>query len=944
MRQIGRFTVTAVFLSTALGIALSDAWARQEVEHREEVPKVKKVGSTNPKMESELDALVRAFKAGNSDEVRRLAKRLPLAPKQDSVTVVLVLDSEVDDQVVSAVRALGADVQVAVMRLIQASVPISLLEELSRQPYIRYIRMPWRVYPNAVSSGGTGFRCPGLIGVSQYHTKGYKGQGVKVGIIGGDLEHGNLLRRVVRDIAPEADVYLTTEETVVELIDHILGMEGRCHVGVSGSSILPNPGDGRGPLCEAIDRVRRNGVLFVQAAGNYAQRHYEGRFRDTDRDGWHEFSPGDEGLSFYAEAGDVIDALLMWNDWNYDDPNVGTSTHDYDLYLKDRYNNTIASSTKYQNGNDLPYEHILCVAPRSGLYSLRVKKYRSSTNCILEIYNFNHDILEDEVVTSGSIAPPADARGALAVGAVDCGDVLEPYSSRGPTNAVWRACCSMMADPSRTKPDLVAPDEFVISPTEIWGGTSCSAAVVAGAAAVYLSANPNLKGHPDLLQARLEEHAKDLGTSGKDDMYGAGRINLPPISKPDLMVESVEAPDQATQGSSIAVRSVIANRGLGSAGRFVVKFYLSTNTMITKYDTYLGSKTVVGLPAGGTASLSAYVKVPTTVSPGVYYLGVVADADRQVAESREDNNTGYDRMEVVRPVRPSISHLKPSSGPVGTRVTITGTNFGSTRGTSYVTFYPDRRATRYIVWSDTRIVVEVPSGARTGDVYVRTSEGRSNGKPFTVAPPNLKVTSLTVSPQDLPEGGRVTISWSAQNVGRGAAPSWFVTSLYVDFKKVKSWYRPPNLEPGERYSGTYATDLAAGQHIVWVITDSYFRVPETDEEDNVMFAIISPQPIPAKVASGVPKTYGLGQNHPNPFNAETRIRYELPRPSHVVLEVFDVLGHKVRTLMNSFLPSGTYEQVWDGRGDDGSPVASGVYFYRLKAGDFVDMKKMLLLR
>ena len=88
-----------------------------------------------------------------------------------------------------------------------------------------------------------------------------------------------------------------------------------------------------------------------------------------------------------------------------------------------------------------------------------------------------------------------------------------------------------------------------------------------------------------------------------------------------------------------------------------------------------------------------------------------------------------------------------------------------------------------------------------------------------------------------------------------------------------------------------------------------------------------------------PKTFLLEQNYPNPFNPSTTIRYQLPVASEVKLEVYDVLGKKVATLVSERQAAGYYQYVWNANG-----LTSGVYFYRLQAGGFVETKKMMLVK
>jgi len=93
-----------------------------------------------------------------------------------------------------------------------------------------------------------------------------------------------------------------------------------------------------------------------------------------------------------------------------------------------------------------------------------------------------------------------------------------------------------------------------------------------------------------------------------------------------------------------------------------------------------------------------------------------------------------------------------------------------------------------------------------------------------------------------------------------------------------------------------------------------------------------------------PTEFDLAQNYPNPFNPETTIRYRLTQQESVTLDVFNLLGQKVRTLVNETVDAGAHSVRWDGRDANGYPTASGVYLYRLQAGEFTATRKMMLIR
>jgi hypothetical protein len=105
----------------------------------------------------------------------------------------------------------------------------------------------------------------------------------------------------------------------------------------------------------------------------------------------------------------------------------------------------------------------------------------------------------------------------------------------------------------------------------------------------------------------------------------------------------------------------------------------------------------------------------------------------------------------------------------------------------------------------------------------------------------------------------------------------------------------------------------------------------TDTEDDEDLALL-------------PDEFSLSQNYPNPFNPMTVIEYSLPHACNVRLQIYNILGRRVKTLVNDYQSAGYYSICWDGNSRNGRAAASGVYFYRINAGDFIESKKMLLLK
>ncbi|KPL18083.1 MAG: hypothetical protein AMJ92_09575, partial [candidate division Zixibacteria bacterium SM23_81] len=120
----------------------------------------------------------------------------------------------------------------------------------------------------------------------------------------------------------------------------------------------------------------------------------------------------------------------------------------------------------------------------------------------------------------------------------------------------------------------------------------------------------------------------------------------------------------------------------------------------------------------------------------------------------------------------------------------------------------------------------------------------------------------------------------------------------------------------------------------------FYKLRQVDFEGSSTWSSV----VSATASSAMPKTYVLRQNYPNPFNANTEIRYQIPEDGHVVLIIFNTLGQEVRTLVDVEQESGGYSVLWDGRDDLGHVVSSGLYFCRLKVGEFSKTIKMVLAK
>ena len=497
----------------------------------------------HPRLESALRDLVVTHDTGDLSATAEFAAQHGVTLVEGLVRVVVVGEGEADQtDVAGQIAALGGQVEATNGPWTQARLPVEALPALAEAPGVRFVRRPWLPLPVTTSEGVA------VTGADEWQGVGLNGQGVKVGVLDlgflgytnriaeGELpsevttksfagsgsesdlwghpatQHGTACAEVVHDMAPGAQLYLVNFGTEVEWADAVDWLLAQDVDAISFSVGWPvgGPGDGTGTLAEKVSDVRNAGVLWVNAAGNSARRHWMGEFNDPEDNWWHNFSGTDETNEVIVTAGLPIIVGLRWDDpW-------GGSSNDYDLFLY-RSNETspVAISEDWQTGDGDPVEFIYYAPPASDVYRVAILKQPDALPRTLELFSYNHDFYYQ--TTASSLAIPADSPGSLTVGATYWqNDVLEYFSSQGPTRD------------GRIKPDLAAPDG--VSVRSEWYasgfyGTSASAPHVAGGAALVLQAFPSFS--PTQIQSWLEDRAVDLGTAGKDNTYGAGRLNLP---------------------------------------------------------------------------------------------------------------------------------------------------------------------------------------------------------------------------------------------------------------------------------------------------------------------------------------------------------------------------------------------------------------------------------
>lgn len=434
-----------------------------------------------------------------------------------------------------------------------ARVEVSMLDDIASLPEVRTIRkvLPPVVWKGSALTEGDGL---GRADILRQHL-GFDGSGIKVGIISdgvdhwqdakasGDLPAGfnedNILRNdfggdegtamleIVHDIAPGAELYfydlggniLQFNKGIDALVD-----EG-CNIICDDISWLLEPFFEDGLVAQHVESVlKEHNTLYLSAAGNVGDRHYQGMFSNDGQD-WHDFSGGEsevKDLRLDISPGKGVTVIMQWND------KFGRSGNDYDLYLYNRETGEeIAQSIYSQDGNDDPLEAVNETNTSNEILPLGigVNKYAGEDR-ELEIYIYHHGgvkVYPYHINSADSIFGHQAASDVITVGALNADDSgrVTYYSSRGPVEIDY-------PEPElRKKPDICGIDGVSITGAggfySPFYGTSAAAPHVAALAALTWSAAPELTGAE--LRENLLSTAVDLGNSGFDNDYGFGRAD-----------------------------------------------------------------------------------------------------------------------------------------------------------------------------------------------------------------------------------------------------------------------------------------------------------------------------------------------------------------------------------------------------------------------------------
>jgi hypothetical protein len=345
---------------------------------------------------------------------------------------------------------------------------------------------------------------------------------------GGD--EGTAMLEIVHDMVPDADLYFHDwGDDVIAFnaaIDALVA--AGCNVICDDVGWLDEPFFEDGTVATHVtDVITSNDVIYVSSAGNAAEEHYQGDYYD-DGDNFHDFSRGTapEYKYLYVDIPPNGEAtvILQWND------KFGSSGNDYDLYLVDMYDwSVLDNSYDTQDGDDDPLEAISYTNTES--YTIEavigVENYNNEAETrTLEVFIYpgnGASVRSINIDPTDSIFGHPAVPGAIAVGAIDASDPdnddIESFSCQGPV--------TIIGEGERAKPDLCGIDNVSVTGTGGFGspfsGTSAAAPHVAAIAAQLWGAFPDMTG--DEIRTVLYDSAVDMGSAGRDNVYGYGRTD-----------------------------------------------------------------------------------------------------------------------------------------------------------------------------------------------------------------------------------------------------------------------------------------------------------------------------------------------------------------------------------------------------------------------------------
>ncbi len=906
-RSMGLWSVVLLLLFAWAGGAWAQefvTWPRQTEQDRSKIQYL-------------LEGLIAEARSGQPLQSSALsnwagAEMFAIRLEEDQIQVVIEATSESAIELIAQkISQVGGRVELTHEALVQAMVPFAALDELANLDEVTFLRLPVRpqrtqepMLLGAQASGSVTSEGLRVIGTEAWHQAGFNGEGIKIAIEDSgfrgytnllgrelpprqrvvtrsfradrDLEcrrcgevsqlHGLAVAEIAYDVAPGATFYLVNSETDVEArqsVDWLIDQK----VDVINTSWAFPSGcfrQGGGIFEPQIAEARQKGITWVTAAGNEADIHWEGTWRDSNFNNQHEFASGDENITLESEffeatiEGERVAALSFFFifSWDADCTEAG---NDYNLILFPE------SEPSFRLEGDWLWRPGIPIKAAGGLVFIRdpsligttdrwnvvIRKSNPSAPAArLDLLIFDCSICVrgdfQYLVPEGSVSiqEPSISPNAMTVGAVHhspnrCSRTLCPdgrllfYSSRGPTKD------------GRIKPDIAAPTH--VSTTAFgrytgdgqnqnpgFTGTSAATPHVTGAAALFKGAFPNLS--PQQLQERLEQRAEDSGAPGKDNSYGAGVLFLgQPPTPPAPTITKIE-PASGVQGST--VQATISGTNLSGA------------TAVT----FSGSGVTAVMRQGGTDTvLPITITIAADAAPGARTFSVTTPGGTAQSGAVTFTVVQAPRLQ-VEPDSLSFQATEGQSDPPAQTLRIT--NAGGGTLSWQATVNPEApwlslgtsEGTPPSELQVTAVISGLAAGIYAGQITI-TAAGAANSPvnvpvTLTVEPAAPKPSPLTADPSSLnfeaTAGGANPAAQSLQLTNAGTSAVTWNASVDVPWLKL------------DLTEGT----LEAGASTVLSITVEIAGLPAGTQQGRITFGAegFEPLVVPVTLALRAPTT------------------------------------------------------------------------------------------
>ncbi|MBN1694575.1 S8 family serine peptidase [candidate division WOR-3 bacterium] len=881
-------------------------------------------------LSSSLDRLYKLY--AEKKEYRQFARQSDLQLVEDRVVVTVLTKPGITTANIDGnnLRAFGSRIQAKANHSMRVEIPISELENVATSiKDFAEIIPPMRPKEHAVTSEGVA-----LMNADHWHSVGDSGSGVKVAVIDGGFTslinaqtegdipssytshdftgtglqtgtpHGTAVAEAIFDLVPNAEFYLykiadvtdfenakdTCISNGVDIVNHSMGWFN------TGGYY-----DGTGFICNIVNNALSNGILWVNSAGNSAEDHYRSIFAD-DGSGYHAFGSGnvnpigpDPTHVWLHDPGEAIIITLNWDDYIY-------SNQDYDLYLA-RYDtiptphwSIVASSTERQTGSSYPEETIVYTNPyANGMYGVAVKEYSTSDDWDFTLFDLSRSF--GYHTNSSSLTDPGTITDVVTVGAINrinyTSGPQETFSSQGPTTD------------GRTKPDVAAPDNCNSYAYGYWSGTSLSSPHTAGVCALIKSRFPGYN-NSEIRDYLYTNCTVDLGASGKDNVYGWGKVEMPDISL------TVTSPNGGEDFHVDSVHNVTWTSGGTSGG---VRIEYSTNNGSSWSDV------IAGIPDTGVYPWT----IPDTPSDSCLL---------RITDTIGSPSDTCDAIFKISPI-PYITVTSPNGGEdfeVDSIHNVTWISYGVSGGV-LIQYSTDSGSS----WSD--VIAGIPdTGVYPWTIPDTPSDScllriaDTNGSLADTSDAIFKISPIPYITVTAPNGGE---DW-----GRGY--SYYITWTSTGTSgRVKIEY---SINNGSSWLDVIAEMPDTGVYF-WTIPDTtsdscLVIISDTSgspaDTSDAVFSFVSVTAIPTPE---LPEVYSFNIKGITVGN-QLDIKYALPEKAKLKLEVYDIKGTKIKELSEE-KPAGFYSGKID---MSGKPA--GVYFVRMEENKkkFIKINKVVLVK